>query len=106
MVSRVQLCDPMDCSPPGSFVPGVFPARILEWVAISSSGDLSDPEIELFLWLLLLQLLHGRWILYHCATWEALAFWGGGGGIKNYSCFINKISESQKIRALQVHRVY
>ena len=47
MVSRVQLCDPMDCSPPGSFVPGVFPARILEWVAISSSGDLPNPGIEL-----------------------------------------------------------
>ena len=80
MVSRVQLCDPMDCSPPGSFVPGVFPAGILEWVAISSSGDLSDAEMELFLRLLLLRLLHGRWILYLCATWEALAlFWGGTG---------------------------
>ena len=30
-------CDPMDCSPPGSSVYGVFQARILEWVAISSS---------------------------------------------------------------------
>ena len=31
------LCDPMNCRPPGSFVPGSFQARILEWVAISSS---------------------------------------------------------------------
>ena len=31
------LCDPMDYSPPGSSVHGIFPARILEWVAISSS---------------------------------------------------------------------
>ena len=31
------LCDPMDCSPPGSSVHGVLQARILEWVAISSS---------------------------------------------------------------------
>ena len=31
------LCDPMDCSPPGSSVHGIFQARILEWVAISSS---------------------------------------------------------------------
>ena len=31
------FCDPMDCSPPGSSVCGVFQARILEWVAISSS---------------------------------------------------------------------
>ena len=27
------LCDPMNCSPPGSFVHGIFQARILEWVA-------------------------------------------------------------------------
>ena len=30
-------CDPMDWSPPGSSVPGILQARILEWVAISSS---------------------------------------------------------------------
>ena len=30
-------CDPMDCSPPGSPVHGVFQARTLEWVAISFS---------------------------------------------------------------------
>ena len=29
------LCDPMDCSPPGCSVHGIFQARILEWVAIS-----------------------------------------------------------------------
>ena len=28
------LCDPMDCSPPGSSVHGSFQARVLEWVAI------------------------------------------------------------------------
>ena len=31
------LCDPMDCSPPGSSVHGILQARILEWVAMSSS---------------------------------------------------------------------
>ena len=35
--SCLTLCDPMDCSLPGSFVPGILQARILEWVAISSS---------------------------------------------------------------------
>ena len=35
--SHPTLCGPLDCSPPGSFVHGIFPARILEWVAISSS---------------------------------------------------------------------
>ena len=28
------LCDPMDCSLPGSSVPGIFQARILEWIDI------------------------------------------------------------------------
>ena len=32
------LCDPIDSSPPGSSVHGVFQARILEWVAISFSN--------------------------------------------------------------------
>ena len=31
------LCDPMDYSPPGSFVCGILQARILEWVAIPFS---------------------------------------------------------------------
>ena len=35
--SPVQLCDPTDCSPPGSSVHGISQARVLEWVAISSS---------------------------------------------------------------------
>ena len=32
------LCDPMDCSPPGSSVHGIFQARVLEWVGISFSN--------------------------------------------------------------------
>ena len=35
------LCDPIDGSPPGSSVPGICQARILEWVAISFSNK--DP---------------------------------------------------------------
>ena len=36
-VSCPTLCDPMACSLPGSSVHGIFQARVLEWVAISSS---------------------------------------------------------------------
>ena len=32
------LCDPRDSSPPGSPIPGILQARILEWVAISISN--------------------------------------------------------------------
>ena len=38
------LCDPVDCSPPGSSVHGAFQARILEWVAISFSKGSSLPR--------------------------------------------------------------
>ena len=34
--SCLTLCDPKDCSPPGSSVHGIFQARILEWVAMPS----------------------------------------------------------------------
>ena len=60
------LCDPTDCSPPGSSVHGIFQARILEWVAISSSREYSWPSDQTPISCI------GRWILYHWATWEAL----------------------------------
>ena len=40
------LCDPVDCSPPGSSVHGILQARILGWVAMPSSRDLRNPGIE------------------------------------------------------------
>ena len=52
------LCDPTDGSPPGSLIPGILQARILEWIAISYSrgsfrpGDQTDVSCI------------GRWILY------------------------------------------
>ena len=40
------LFDPVDGSPPGSFVHGILQARILEWVAISFSRGSSQPGIK------------------------------------------------------------
>ena len=40
------FCDPMDCSPPGISVHGIFQARILEWVAIPFSRAPSNSGIE------------------------------------------------------------
>ena len=37
------LCDPMDCSPPGSSAHGILQARVLEWVAILFSRGPSQP---------------------------------------------------------------
>ena len=42
--SSLTLCNPMDCSPPGSSVHGIFQTRVLEWVAISFSRGSSQPR--------------------------------------------------------------
>ena len=67
--SHSQLfCDPMDCSPPGSYVHGIFQARILELVAISSSRGSSWPRN----WTPVSCVsCIGRQFLYPCPTWEA-----------------------------------
>ena len=63
------LCDPIDCSPPGSSIRGISQARILEWVAIPFSRESSPPRD----WNCISCVsCIGRHILYHCATWEAL----------------------------------
>ena len=59
------LCDPMDCSQLGSSVQGILLARILEWGAISSSGDLPDPGMSL------LSPALAEWFSTTSATWEA-----------------------------------
>ena len=47
LVAQLQtLCDPMDCSLPGSSVHGLLQARILEWVAFPFSRGSSQPGIE------------------------------------------------------------
>ena len=40
----VRLCDPVDCSLPGSSILGIFQTRILEWIAISFSIGFSRPR--------------------------------------------------------------
>ena len=42
------LCDPQDCSLPGSSIPGIFQARILEWVAVSFSRGSSQPRAQIW----------------------------------------------------------
>ena len=60
------LCNPMDCSLPGSSVHVIFQAKILAQVAISSSRGLPDLGIE-SVSLASPTLTRG----FHCATWEA-----------------------------------
>ena len=42
-LSRVWLCDHMDCSLPGSSVHGIFQARILEWVVVHKVQWMLNP---------------------------------------------------------------
>ena len=60
------LCDTMSYSWPGFFVHGISQARILEWVASSSSKGSFQPRDQTRVSCI------GRWILYHCTAWEAL----------------------------------
>ena len=56
------LCDPLDCSPPGSSVHGISQARILEQVTTSyyrgSSRPRDQSQVYWVSWI-------GRWVLYH-----------------------------------------
>ena len=45
--SCLTLCDPIDSSPPGSVIPGILPARTLEWAAIAFSAQrLGTPAVD------------------------------------------------------------
>ena len=69
----IQLCltlwDSMDCRLTGSSVHGIFRARILEWVAISSPRGSSWPRDQT--WVSCVSCI-SRWILYLWATREGL----------------------------------
>ena len=65
----------MDCSLPGSSVHGVLQARILEWVAISSSSGSFRPRDQICVSCIYCV---NRQSLYHCDTWE-LQGWQEGG---------------------------
>ena len=65
--SYLTLCDPVDCSPPGSLSMGFSRQEYWSKLPFPSPGDLPDPGIQptsrVF--------CTGRRILYHCASWEA-----------------------------------
>ena len=62
------LCNPMDCSLPGSSIHGIILARILEWIACSFSRGSSQSCDWTHVYS---HLLLGRQILYHWATGQA-----------------------------------
>ena len=63
------LCDPMDCSPPGSSVHGILQARTVEWVAISYSRGSSRLRDRTHVTCIFCT---GRWFFITSTSWEAL----------------------------------
>ena len=65
---------PMDCSLPGSSVPGVYLARMLAWVAISySNNEVKDLEKEKGTWLVV------QWLKFHIPNAGGLGLIPGQG---------------------------
>ena len=66
--SCLTLCDPMDCSLPGSSVHRIFQAKMLEWVAISFSSRSSQARdqtlVSCISW-------NGRQFFYQLSHWES-----------------------------------
>ena len=67
--TRVQLCDAMAYSLPGSSVHAILQVRIREWAAIPSPGDLPDPGIKPAS--LMPPAVSGRFFTTR-ATWESM----------------------------------
>ena len=63
--SCLTLCNPMGCSLRGPSLHRVSQGRILEWIAISFSKGSSQARDPTYVSRI------GRWILFHCTTWEA-----------------------------------
>ena len=113
-VSRIYLCvqcevavvvqslsptlrDPMDYGAPTSSVHVIFQARILEWVAVSSSKGSSQPSNRTCVPCLLL----GRWIV---ATWEAFSMRQVVALLLFFLCtYLNKLIQFLKKSTISSH---
>ena len=70
--SRLTLGNPLDCSVPGTSVHGILQTKILEWVAISSSRESSQPRDRTCVFLGLLHWQEGSLLLSHQVDWEKI----------------------------------
>ena len=71
-VKSLSRRDPMDCSPPGSSINGIFQARVLEWVAIAFSNldsILKSRDITLPIKVLLLKAMVFPVVMDGCENW-------------------------------------
>ena len=87
MLSCLTFCGPMDYSLAGSSVHGILQARILEWVAISSSRGSYWPGDQT--WVSCVSCI-GKCILYHCTPWQAICMVRGWEIIEFLNLYIGK----------------
>ena len=107
------LCDPMDHSLPGSSVHGILQARMLEWVAMSSSRGIFPTQGSK---LHLLRLLHCKQILYCWAItetpqWNASQpqkelIWGSCSEVDEPRASTTERSKSEREKQIYVERIY
>ena len=101
--SRLTLCDPMDCSLPGSSVHGILQVRILEWVAIPFPGDLPDPRItpRTPAWQADSELL-GKPLQYSCLEnpRDSRAWWAAVVGVAQSRTRLKRVSSSRRREAM------
>ena len=74
--SCTTMCNPIDGSPPGSSVPGILKARILEWVAISFSNACIHAKSFSRVWLCnkAIQIITSLWVSYGSFIWPVSDF--------------------------------
>ena len=99
------LCDPLDCSPPGSSIHGIFQARILEWVAMPFPRRSSQPRD----WTRVSHIV-GRcftvWAVAGSIPGSGRSPGGGHGNPLHYSCLgIPWTEESGGLRSIGLHKV-
>ena len=93
------LCNPMDYSLPGSSVQEILQARILEWVAMPSSRDFTDPGIKPTSLISCI----GRWVLYH---WCYLGIIGDLLQAFNRTHFENQLTFYNSVLSLSLRWVW
>ena len=75
------LCDPIDCSVPGSSVHGIFQATVLEWIAISFSRGSSQPRA----WTQVSRIVDRRFTVWATKEVLSLVKWKWSHSVVSYS---------------------
>ena len=113
VASVVQLCDPMDHSLPGSSVHGILQARMLEWVAMSSSRGIfptQGSKLHLLRLLLCKQILY-CWAITETPQWNASQpqkelIWGSCSEVDEPRASTTERSKSEREKQIYVERIY